>query len=91
MASSLDLVLKSLRESYQKTLPDKLNQLKEFREKHLSDELRQIAHKLKGSGQSYGFPEVSEICRRLEMAAELEDWTQIAVAISDFEEMVNTL
>jgi HPt (histidine-containing phosphotransfer) domain-containing protein len=91
MASSLDMVLKSLRESYQRTLPDKLNQLKELREKHLSDELRQIAHKLKGSGQSFGFPEISEICKRLESAAELEDWAQIASAINDFEQMVNTL
>jgi HPt (histidine-containing phosphotransfer) domain-containing protein len=91
MASSLDMVLTSLKESYQKTLPDKLNHLKELREKRLTEELQRTAHKLRGSGQSYGFPEISEICHRLESAAELGDWVQIGLAISDLEQVINAL
>jgi HPt (histidine-containing phosphotransfer) domain-containing protein len=40
---------------------------------HAHDELRRLAHKLKGAGGSYGYPQLTDACRVLEDAAIAKD------------------
>lgn len=41
------------------------------------EEIRRIAHSLKGTGSSYGFPEVSEAAGAVEEAALEDDFSQL--------------
>jgi HPt (histidine-containing phosphotransfer) domain-containing protein len=91
MTSNLDAVLETLRQSYAKSLPHKIQHLRELSGQHNGEELRHAAHKLKGSGTSYGFPQVSDICEQLETAAELKDWENVTRALCDLEQITNTL
>ncbi|MCX7424875.1 MAG: Hpt domain-containing protein [Planctomycetia bacterium] len=45
------------------------------------DELRSLAHKLKGAGGSYGYPALSEKCRELEDAAKSQNATAAGPAL----------
>ena len=64
-----------LRSSYLNSLKDKLEALEKAKDDYLNDELeakdtlRSIAHKLRGSGGTYGFPELSELAGKLEDAS----------------------
>ena len=64
-----------LRSSYLNSLKDKLEALEKNKDDYLNDELeakdtlRSIAHKLRGSGGTYGFPELSELAGKLEDAS----------------------
>jgi HPt (histidine-containing phosphotransfer) domain-containing protein len=53
--------------------------------------LKRAAQKLGGSGRSYGFPEVSDICERLEQEAEIRDWTEITNTVEELARVVQTL
>ena len=91
MTSSLDSVLQSLRDSYAQSLPEKVEHLRELWKQHNAEELQKAAHKMKGSGESYGFPEVSSICGQLESAAELTDWAEVAQALVELDAIIETL
>lgn len=45
------------------------------------DEIRKLAHRMKGSGGSYGFDEISEIGENLEGAAMISDAAGIRLAV----------
>jgi HPt (histidine-containing phosphotransfer) domain-containing protein len=51
-------------------------------------EIEKIAHKLKGSGKSFGHPEISEIGKRLEWAAKKTDIQSIKKILDQFFEWV---
>jgi HPt (histidine-containing phosphotransfer) domain-containing protein len=91
MASDLDTILQSLRVSYAKQLPDRIDQLRELWKERNAEGLQLEAHKLRGSGESYGFPEISSLCTQLESAAELSDWAEISQIIFDLDEIVRNL
>jgi HPt (histidine-containing phosphotransfer) domain-containing protein len=90
MPSSLDSTLQSLRGSYAKALPARIEHLRRLWRQQDAGELQREAHKLRGSGESYGFPEVSKLCAQLESAAELTDWTGIAQILLDLEGIIKT-
>lgn len=89
--SGLDTVLKSLRETYAKGLPDKIDHMKDLCYNRQMEGLRRAAQNLGGSGHSYGFPEVSDICMRLEHEAEINDWTEITNTVEELARLVQTL
>jgi len=90
MTKDLDAVLQSLRNYYAAALPDKIGNLRELWVQQNAEELQKAAHKLKGSGESYGFPEISSICAQIETAAELSDWLEIARKLLDLEAIIKT-
>ncbi len=47
-------------------------------------EIEKIAHKLKGSGKTFGHPEISEIGKRLEGAAKKTDIQSIKKLLEQF-------
>lgn len=62
----LSLVLGELKEDYLKKLPHKIANIKSLIECQNWECLEDEYHKLKGTGKTYGFPEISVICEKLE-------------------------
>ena len=59
-------VLSELKEDYLRIFPQKLELLQELTQKHDWAGLTTEYHKLKGSGKTYGFPQISIVCEILE-------------------------
>lgn len=62
-----DEIIRELQKEYIATFPEKLNVIeKEFEQKNWPG-LLHVFHKLAGSGATYSMPEISELCRSVEM------------------------
>jgi DNA-binding response OmpR family regulator len=67
-------VLEELKEQYRKSLSEKSNSIRELvkalrqGDSKAADEIRRVAHTLHGSGSTFGFPEISEAARAVELA-----------------------
>jgi HPt (histidine-containing phosphotransfer) domain-containing protein len=69
--NDLQKVLATLRADYAKQLPQKITDLTEATQRALKDpsnkeQARSLAHKLRGTGGSYGFHKLSEAAGKLE-------------------------
>ncbi len=62
----LSAVLSELKSDYLKKLPSKIANLRTLTEAQNWEGLEDEYHKLKGTGKTYGFPEISTICEKLE-------------------------
>jgi HPt (histidine-containing phosphotransfer) domain-containing protein len=65
-----------------------VKQLKDLIEKRNYDEIRQLGHRLKGSGASYGFPYLTELGRKIESASVGEDSEELKVILKNFTEEI---
>jgi len=68
-------LMKALTQDYVKSLPEKIARIRGQIEAKSVTELRDSFHKLKGTGRTYGLPEVSELADCVEkvcVGAELE-------------------
>ena len=61
---NFDELLRTLQRDYLASLPEKIKKIEEFRLDNA--ELREAFHKLKGTGKTYGIPEVSELSALME-------------------------
>ena len=59
-------VLADLQMTYLKNLPDKIESLRNALQKHDVRTLEDDFHKLKGTGKTYGLPEISQVAQMLE-------------------------
>ncbi len=59
-------LLKTLREDYLHSLPEKISDIRGQISKHDKAALQSSFHKLKGTGRTYGLPEVSEVAEAVE-------------------------
>lgn len=64
--SPLKNVLDDLKTDYLKSLPAKIDKLKQLSSSKNWSELSEEYHKLKGTGKTYGFPEITLICEHME-------------------------
>jgi len=55
------------------------------------EEMRQIGHRMKGSGRSYGFAEVSELGKRIEDGARGADGSAIAACIEEYADYLDKI
>ena len=62
----------TLRFEYIKSLDEKLDKLNSLISKQLYKEISQIGHHMAGSGESFGFPKISELGAAIEKACETE-------------------
>lgn len=62
----LTAVLEELKTEYLAKFPHKILKLKELTELRRWRDLEEEYHKLKGSGKTYGYPEVSVVCEKVE-------------------------
>ncbi len=79
-----------LKAEYLQKFPVKLKILKELTELRSWQELENEYHKLKGTGKTFGFPEVSLVCEKLEGLAltEFPDKTEFyLLALLFFEDL----
>lgn len=65
---NFDDMMKELRTEYLQSLPSKMTELEKSFEQDDVDCLREDFHKLKGTGKTYGFPEISELSEVVEKA-----------------------
>jgi HPt (histidine-containing phosphotransfer) domain-containing protein len=54
-------LLKSLHQEYLHSLPDKISMIEKQIKSGQTEQIADCFHKLKGTGTTYGFPEVSEL------------------------------
>lgn len=47
--------------------------------------ISQLAHKIKGSAESFGFPELTQLCRKLEVSLVDMDFSETEMLIEQFE------
>ena len=62
----LSEVLAELKAEYLQSLPTKIAKLEKLLASESWTELTEEFHKLKGTGKTYGFPEISILCEKLE-------------------------
>ncbi|MFG0256281.1 MAG: Hpt domain-containing protein [Phycisphaerales bacterium JB043] len=70
-ADDADMI--ELIEYYVSELPEKVKSLTECLETNKLDELRRLAHQMKGASGGYGFTPVGEVAAQLEQAIDGED------------------
>ena len=63
---SIEDMLKGLREEYLQELPEKISDIEMVIESEDREDLHQCFHKLKGTGMTYGIPEISTLCASVE-------------------------
>ena len=96
-SSNLDIVeqLRLLQESYTKQLPAKLAQVEQAFRKHQDEDalrtLRFLAHGLAGSGATFGYPELSEAARRLEVLVDAALETKRCLSAAESESAADLL
>jgi HPt (histidine-containing phosphotransfer) domain-containing protein len=78
-------VLIELRRSYVLSLSEKLTELSEAIADRRLATVSRLGHQLKGSGKSYGYPEISELGARMEEAADNRVVTQLESLLVEFE------
>ncbi len=64
---NFDELLRQLQAEYLASIPEKVAQIKQLISQGDAGNLREAFHKLKGTGKTYGMPEVSELCAVVEM------------------------
>lgn len=65
--SRLEAMMKELQGEYLDSLPQKVLEIELALKKKNVAELREDFHKLKGTGKTYGFPEISELSELMEI------------------------
>lgn len=63
---NFDELLKTLHQDYLSSLPKKIVSIREQMKTGNASDLRESFHKLKGTGRTYGMPEVSELAALVE-------------------------
>ena len=78
-----------LLQKYKELMNDVIEQLKEARAKEDVEQLSLLAHRLKGSGASYGFPDISTVAGKYERA--IEDGAEVPSVDNDLEKLIALL
>ncbi len=63
---SFEEMLKNLRRDYLESMPEKISNIKKQINDGTPATLRDSFHKLKGTGKTYGIPEISELAAKVE-------------------------
>ncbi len=50
--------------------------------------IERVGHQMKGNGETFGYPEISEIGKRLELAASKNDHSLIQIALNDLKNWI---
>lgn len=75
----LSRVLSDLKIEYLEALPGKIQKIKNLTLQEDWPQIYEEYHKLKGTGKTYGFPEISILCERLESLAQKKDSQKIGL------------
>jgi len=72
MSDSLKDVLAGLQKAYLASMPEKIQNLELLWNKRQLDLLKTDYHKLKGTGRTYGFPEITSLGAAMERLCEID-------------------
>lgn len=86
----LSTVLSDLKKDYLAKLPLKILRLKELTQAENWEDLYTEYHKLKGTGKTYGFPEISAVCEKLEIFAQKKEMQRKSL-FEDAERLIEDL
>jgi PAS domain S-box-containing protein len=78
-------------EKFTERLAEQLNAMYRAVASHEHDELRRLAHKLKGAGGSYGYPQLTVVCKALEDAAHAANDPEEIVALDQVAALVHAI
>ncbi len=84
-------MMAELKKEYIQELPDKISHLESLMSPPNQAELESEFHKLKGTGKTYGLPEVTEICEKAEDYCETgkDGWEAVSqTAIDELKKVV---
>ncbi|KHF24952.1 Hpt domain-containing protein [Solemya velum gill symbiont] len=73
-------------ESFTKSTPQIIEDIKQAHERHDVDAVRQHAHKMKSSSRSMGASQLADLCEGLEKAGKESQWDQINSLVSQLDD-----
>lgn len=73
---SIHDVLAELRKTYLEALPGRADGIERLLQEGKYNEVETEFHKLKGTGKTYGFPDISVVCEKLEFLIQQENLSQ---------------
>ena len=76
-SQKLSKVLADLKIEYLEALPHKIEKIKSLTQQEKWPEVYEEYHKLKGTGKTYGFPEISILCEQMEKLAQKKESQKI--------------
>lgn len=80
--------LRAVVEEFVAGLPSRIAEMRQAYAAHDWDQLRVLAHRLKGAGGSYGYPDVSHLCADLEQRCRAQDVGDFQHWLTQFEQLV---
>lgn len=72
-------------------LPGRVSEIRQAHAAHDLERLRVLAHRLKGAGGSYGYPDVSLRCADLEQRCRADALGDFERWLAEFERLVNAM
>ncbi|MFH1852237.1 MAG: Hpt domain-containing protein [Candidatus Neomarinimicrobiota bacterium] len=78
-------LLEELRPLFIAEMSQRIGQLREYVTSADIEQVRQLAHKIRGAGGTYGFTEISRHGSVVEEAAKIGDWEIIRAGCGDLE------
>lgn len=82
-------LLAELKADYLSILPERIANLEKLLKEKNWKQMHIEFHKLKGTGKTYGFPEVSTICEKLEEASRYDNrQAELAAGISELRKLL---
>ena len=75
--------MRELVEFFVEQMPQRVRALQDSFENGALEDVRSIAHQLKGAGGSYGFPQITESARALEVQADNADIDAVRQSIDE--------
>jgi PAS domain S-box-containing protein len=78
-------------EAFIARLPDRMAAMSESLANNGHEELRRLAHQLKGAGGGYGYPSLTEQARKLEDAAKAADVEAARLALKELQELTRVI
>lgn len=73
MTRSLEDIIGPLKAEYISELPHRIEKMRSLLRSRNIEDARNIFHNLKGTGATYGFPEISTLCQVLELICATSD------------------
>lgn len=83
-----DPELRDIVQEFVAGLDGRLNQLREAYQQLDWDALTTLAHRLKGAGGSYGYPDISRICAEMEQRFKAHQGEDFAARLAELERVV---
>ncbi|HAK97032.1 MAG TPA: hypothetical protein DCM87_19080 [Planctomycetes bacterium] len=78
-------------EKFLATLSPRMRELDEALAKDAQEDLRALAHRLKGTGGTHGYPVLSDLARLLEAAVKEHDLARAGALIADIKKLIPRL